>query len=444
MISDSSDGREMKKNAYYYEIKNDESFTARVLSCEEVKGVPEGLSLSEKAGKSPLYAVTLDKEGFYPEGGGQSADKGRIGEAELLTVREYLTVVEACRPEELKAQFGEEQSEERLPILHYLSEPLTVGQEYICRLDWDFRKRNSQNHSGEHIISGLINQRFSYQNVGFHMNMEEGEDAGMTIDFDGELSWEDLMEIERKANRIVRENREIRAYYPEESELPALHYRSKKELSGDVRLVEIPGADLCACCGTHVERTGEIGVIKLLSLVRHRGGSRVWMLCGDLAVADYERKQEAAVQAAQLLSVPISGLASAVEKQKAELKEKDFRIGLLNEKLFSAKAELYREKYRGEKLLIDFIEGFNPVELRKYCDYLRKHTEAECIAVFLPKEESGEFFYVFGSESRDIREAGKRFNMISHGRGGGQSSMLQGTVRGEEESIREFVREAFL
>ncbi len=488
----------MKKNALYYRLKRDENFTAKVLSCEEIKKKPEGLNY-----KGKFYCVILDQEGFYPEGGGQASDRGQIGDAVLLTAREYLTVKEDARPtalpeipKSLSANFTgkpeststiqglENLSEDSAPILHYVDRALEIGESYPCTIDWAWRFRNSQNHSGEHIISGLVHKYFGYENVGFHMNME-GDNPSMTIDFDGELSWEQLLNIEREANEILWKNLDIRIFYPEESELPSLPYRSKKELSGAVRLVEIPGADLCACCGTHVEKTGEIGSIKLLSMMRHRSGVRVEMLCGDLALFDYEKKQDAALRASQLLSVPIHKLPDAVEKQKAELQGKDYRIALLNEKYFALKAELLMNsslsKEEGEKnqqVLCDFEDGLNSVELRKYCDYLMKNTDFSVIAVFMekdgsvkPKEkekhgesesdenrkigssdsseilakstESSEYFYVIGSPSVDLREGGKAFNRLLNGRGGGQPEMLQGTVAGSEEQIRRGIQEIF-
>lgn len=435
----------MKKNAYYYEIPRGADFTARVLSCTEAEKAPEGLSHSGK-----LYCVTLDLEGFYPEGGGQPCDRGWIGTEPLLSVQEQEPAAAYSRGARQETAVSET---EQPPILHYLAEPLPVGECFLCRIDWVWRDRNSQNHSGEHIISGLIHRRFGFHNVGFHMAMTLPEEVGsaipaerpgMCIDFDGELSWEMLLEIEREANHIVREDRVLRCFYPSEAELSALSYRSKRALSGSVRLVEIPGADLCACCGTHVRTTGEIGMIKLLSVLRHRGGSRVALCCGDLALWDYEETRDAASAAAQRLSVPVSGLPEAVERQQAELARRELRIGELNEKYFRLKAE----RFRGSSRICDFETGLNNVELRKYCDFLLRHSGAQLVSVFLPKtrEKTGgetEYSYVIGSSVIDLREGGKRLNSLRCGRGGGAPSMLQGTLFGTEEEIRASVKEAF-
>ena len=154
-----------------------------------------------------------------------------------------------------------------------------------------------QEHSGEHLVSGLIHQRFGYDNVGFHMGTDE-----VTIDFNGVLEWGDLMAIEEKANGMIWENLEISAVYPEKDELDAMEYRSKKELTGAVRIVSIPGGDVCACCGTHVERTGEIGLVKFLSMIHYKGGVRISLLCGKRAVEDYERKRDQVQKISVLLS----------------------------------------------------------------------------------------------------------------------------------------------
>lgn len=425
----------MKKNAFYYNIKKNQGFSSRVLSCDEVSALPDS-----RVGAERVYCVTLSVEGFYPEGGGQPCDRGYIGEAGLISVQELSSVREEAVPDTIKARFSDISDEEMLPVLHYISMPLKVGEEYDCRLDWDWRRRLSQNHSGEHIFSGLVNARFGYSNVGFHMRMEAGElPPGVTADFDGELSWEDALSIERQANRVIWDNVEIRSIFSGGGELMNMPYRSKRELEGAVRLIEIPGADMCACCGTHVERSGEIGLIKLISVTRHRGGSRVELLCGELALDDYELRRAASTDASQLLSVPPSGLKRAIEHQLGELEIRAMRIGLLNERFFKAQAELLEDR----ELICDFQEGMNSVELRRYCDYLMRNTSAHIVAVFLKSKSREGYSYVIGSLSMDLREGGKLLNSLRNGRGGGQPSMLQGSLVGSREEIEKSVREAF-
>ena len=211
-------------------------FTGTVLSCK-------------KTGEK--YAVTLNRTAFFPEGGGQQSDRGYIGGA-------YISDVQIKNGE----------------ILHFADKPLSVGQAYDCKLDFDFRFRNMQNHSGEHIISGIVHRLYGFNNVGFHLGAE------MTMDFDGELTRRQLDEIEDLANKAVCENLPVKAYYPTDEELKQLDYRSKLDLKENVRIVEIKGVDVCACCAPHVKATGEIGIIKILDFEKYKGGVRLIVKCG--------------------------------------------------------------------------------------------------------------------------------------------------------------------
>ena len=230
-------------NKLYYDSAYIKEFEAQVLSCQEGK---KG------------WEITLSATAFYPEGGGQPADTGLLGNVRVTDVHE---------------KDGQ--------VVHYTDGPLPVGEMVRGVIDWDRRFQHMQEHSGEHLVSGLIHQRFGYDNVGFHMGTDE-----VTIDFNGVLEWGDLMAIEEKANGMIWENLEISAVYPEKDELDAMEYRSKKELTGAVRIVSIPGGDVCACCGTHVERTGEIGLVKFLSMIHYKGGVRISLLCGKRAGED--------------------------------------------------------------------------------------------------------------------------------------------------------------
>ena len=214
----------MKK--LYYDSAYIKEFDANVISCEKGK---KG------------FEVILDQTAFYPEGGGQPTDTGVLGGIAVLEVHE---------------KNGE--------VIHYLEQPLTVGERVHGEIDWEKRFIHMQEHSGEHLVSGLIHAKYGYDNVGFHMGSDE-----VTIDFNGLIEWDDLMEIEKKANFMIWDNLEIYADFPAKEELDVLDYRSKKELTGDVRIVKIPGGDICACCGTHVMRTGEIGLVKFLSMIHY-------------------------------------------------------------------------------------------------------------------------------------------------------------------------------
>ena len=225
----------------YYESAYTQDFTAVVASCEAVKNG---------------FAVTLDRTAFYPEGGGQPADHGTLGGARVLDVHEKDGVV-----------------------THLCDRALSVGAEVSGRIDWARRFDHMQQHSGEHIISGLLCSTFHCDNVGFHM----GADV-VTIDYNAPITWEQALEVERRANAYIWADHPIRIWYPSAEELAALPYRSKKELTGAVRITEFPGADRCACCGTHVSSSGQVGLLKLLSCQKFRDGVRLELLCGQRAL----------------------------------------------------------------------------------------------------------------------------------------------------------------
>ena len=234
----------------YYRQPYVKAFEAVVTDCRE--------------GKNGRYQVMLDRTGFYPEGGGQPGDTGRLGPVKVLDVHE---------------KAGE--------IIHETDGPLEAGTAVAGTIDWERRFGYMQNHSGEHIFSGLVHKKYGFDNVGFHMGSEE-----VTVDFNGVITAEELEEIETEVNRKIAENLPIRELYPAAGELEHMEYRSKKALTGQVRIIESPDSDVCACCGTHVMSTGEIGIFKITGAIHYKGGIRVSMLCGMDALKDYRKKQK--------------------------------------------------------------------------------------------------------------------------------------------------------
>ena len=355
----------------------------------------------EKAGKG--YALTLDQTAFFPEGGGQSADTGTLGEAQVLDVQE---------------KDGR--------ILHYTDRPLLVGKRVEGAICWEQRFARMQNHSGEHVVSGLAHGLFGLNNVGFHM----GESC-MTIDFDGELSREQLGELEERANRAVWENHPIRCWYPEPETLSALNYRSKLELTENVRLVEIEGVDLCACCAPHVRCTGEIGLVKLLTAERHRGGVRVELICGRDAYEDYRRKQEAAAELSRLLSVPRDNLSPAVQRLLEQQESQKERIAALSMALVRSKAAACPET-KGNLCLFDQV--LDEVGQRELVNLLMERCGG--VAAVFCSDGDGGFRYVMGSRTVNLRLAAREINRLLSGRGGGSETMIQGRAQGDRDSIR--------
>ncbi len=379
----------------YYKDSELRCFEAAVLSCEKNKDI---------------FSVVLDKTAFFPEGGGQPSDTGKIGDASVFDVQE-----------------------ENGKIIHYCKEPLNVGESYRCAVDWERRFTLMQNHSGEHIVSGIVHSLFGLDNVGFHIG-----ESDVTVDFNGELSKEQLNEVEKRANKAVWENIPFETFFPTEDELKSLDYRSKLDLKDNVRLVKIGDIDLCACCAPHVKRSGEIGIIKLLDFTRHRGGVRVTMRSGEWALSDYSEKYEAVHGISNLLSVKHGEALSAVNR--------------LSESFGAAKRELYDFKMRlvkanfeeciGKNNPIVFISAvYDGDMLKEFADCCVNGGAFLC-AAFSGSDKSG-YSYAVLSRTVDMKSFAGEMNMALNGRGGGRDGMIQGRVSAKKEEIIEFFNKKF-
>ena len=374
----------------YYKDSHIHEFEATVIGCEERKGG---------------YAVILDRSAFFPEGGGQQGDSGYIAGVRVSDTHE-----------------------KEGALHHYTESPLAVGEAVSCRIDYEQRRRRMQNHSGEHIVSGITNRLHGYNNVGFHM----GEDC-MTIDFDGELTWEQLMEIESLANQAVRDNIPVQVSFPDAETLAALDYRSKLELTEDVRIVEIEGIDRCACCAPHVSMTGEVGIIKVMDAERHRGGVRISLVCGMDALDDYRKKQENAAAVSNLLSVKRNDIAKGVERilnEQAKLKE---RLAAVNMEYVKLKAESFAETSGN---ICVFDNAVDDVALRELVNLLME--KCSLAAAFSGSDSEG-YRYIIGSKNIDLRANSKTINAGISGKGGGSKEMIQGRAGGSAEEIRAFI-----
>lgn len=374
----------------YYEDVYKKEFEATVLECREAK---KG------------YQVLLDESAFYPEGGGQPSDFGTLGEARVSEVHE---------------KDGE--------LLHYTDRPLEAGQTVTGRIDWEHRFDLMQQHSGEHMVSGLIHEKYGYDNVGFHM----GSDV-ITIDFNGLLTEEQMAEIEQRVNEKIWENRAVEITYPTPLELEELPYRSKKELTGKVRIVRFPGVDLCACCGTHVTHTGEIGMVKLLSVVKFRDGVRMEMLCGKRVLNYLNMVSEQNHK----VSVQLSAKAEKTAEAVARMQEENFRLKgavLRYEEKMNA-VEAGKWENAGNVLL--FKEGMEADSLRKLTDAVMNTCNGRC-AVF-SRNADGSYKYAIGEREGDLCSFTKEMNAALNGRGGGKPFFVQGSVQASEKEIRAFM-----
>ncbi len=373
----------------YYSDGHLSRFTARVTSCEKEDGT---------------WAVKLDRSAFFPGGGGQEADEGVLSDMKLLGLREE----------------GED-------IVHLTPAPLEPGALVEGRIDWPLRFSRMQGHSGEHILSGTVHRLFGYDNVGFHM----GEEA-ITIDFSGELSREDLSRAELEANRAIWRDVPVRTLLPTPGELAAMDYRSKKELTGQVRIVEIEGVDLCACCAPHVSHSGEVGLLKIIDSMRHRGGTRLTLLCGEAALLDYEALHEnnAAVSAA--LSAKRLETGGAIARVMAEQEERRAEFTKLKRELLQLKAAALRPT---EGSICIFESDIDMITLRELVNAGSELAGKVC-AGFAGTD--GDYKYIIGSRTVPLRARAKEINAAIDGRGGGSDAMIQGTSRARREDIERY------
>ncbi len=382
----------MRTERLFYQDVCLKEFHGKVLSCREQEGT---------------FRIVLDRTAFYPEGGGQPSDRGILGERRILDVMEE----------------GE-------TIVHVADGPLEEGAEVLGRIDWDRRFALMQQHSGEHIVSGLIHRRFGYDNVGFHM----GSDF-VTIDLNGIISPEQLEELEKEANEYIWQNHTVKVFIPTDREIKALSYRSKKELEGRVRLVEFPGADLCACCGTHVSSTGEIGLVKLVSVRHFREGVRIEMLCGREAFSYLNLHWDQNSRIGVELSVKPEDTWRAVKRLKEEIMEGKNALNSLKQSIYLRMAEQCRDK--GDALI--FVRDMDSNDIRRQADYILDTCGGIC-AVFSGSDTEG-YKYAIGERNGDVRSLVKDVNRVLGGRGGGKPFFAQGSVTGSKEGITLFFRE---
>ncbi|MCR5161234.1 MAG: alanyl-tRNA editing protein [Lachnospiraceae bacterium] len=382
----------------FYEDAYCREFDAVVVSCTEHKG---------------RYEIILDRTAFYPEGGGQSGDTGTLrfptdeggqGSAEIFDTHET--------PE---------------GIAHYSKTPVEAGTRVQGTIDWDRRFDLMQNHTGEHIVSGLIHEAYGYENVGFHM----GSDM-ITIDLSGELTAQQLREIEAKANETVWRNVPVGIRVYDEESVKALTYRSKKELHGEVRIVTVPGADVCACCGTHVRTTGEIGLIKLISCEKFRGGVRVEMLCGRKALEYMNEVWEQNHRISVALSARPLATAEAVDRMKSAAAQDSMRMADMERR----QNELEAAQLAGAGNCVLFRENLGADNVRRLAVSVMESCKGIC-AVFSGDDGSG-YKYAAGLENGDIRSLVKEMNTELNGRGGGKPFFAQGSVTCTRNDIESF------
>lgn len=370
-------------------------FEAEVLACEEV----------EKKEKK-VYQVWLDQTLFFPEEGGQSPDMGTIDGIKVLDVQ-------------IKDEV----------ITHTLAAPLAVGTMVKGVVDWKHRFYNMQQHSGEHIFSGVVHNRFGYDNVGFHLS-----DSIVTMDFNGVITAEDIEKIETEVNQAIIENIPVEVSYPTKEELKVLEYRSKIEIEGQVRIVTIPGYDVCACCAPHVRRTGEIGMLKVMNVQSYKGGVRISILCGFRVLEAFRQKADIITELMAQFSTNQEALVENVTKLKNTNQT-------MKNQLASAKQELMEYKVAAipedSENAILFESDLDTPVVRNVVNGLVEQFTGIC-AVFVGNDESG-YQFIVGSKNKDCRAIAAALREKLSARGGGSDKMIQGSVAASQLQIEELL-----
>ena len=384
----------METEKLYYADAFLRQFTATVLTCEPGKGG---------------YLVTLDRTAFYPEGGGQPADHGTLNGSAVTDVHEKDGVV-----------------------VHTVEKAVEIGENVTGIIDWARRFDHMQQHSGEHILSGILCQDYHCDNVGFHL----GADT-VTIDYNTDISWEQALDAERKANAVIWADAPVEIAYPSPAELEKLDYRSKKALTGQVRIVTFPQADCCACCGTHVLRAGQVGLVKVLSCQKFREGVRMEILCGQRALNYLGHVYDQARSVGQRLSVKPGEILPALERLEAEQAALKTREAAMEDQLFRRIAA----EHTGAENVLVFQPALRPDAVRRLADALG-HACTGLAAVF-SGEEDHYSYALLRADGADLSDAVKTMNGALHGRGGGRNGFAQGSVQAGEAEIRDFFNEHF-
>ena len=381
----------MPARKLYYEDCHLRQFTATVTGCAQTaKG----------------YEVTLSATAFYPEGGGQACDLGVLGGVRVLDVRE--------RDED---------------VIHLCDGPLAEGTEVEGTINWDRRFDLMQQHTGEHILSGLIHEKYGYHNVGFHVGKQ-----AMEIDFDGPIPMEELMELEAKANAAIWQDLQIKCWYPSREELPNVTYRSKRELPWPVRIVQVPGFDSCACCGVHTARTGEVGIIKILGAMKFHEGIRIEMLCGRRAYEFLGQVYDQNRLVSQAFSAKILQTGEAARRMNEQLNQEKLRAALLEKRVFAFLAGSYEKTGN----VVHFEDGLSSVGVRELADAIAERCGG-IAAVFSGSDEAGYSMCLIG-KGLDVKPLGTELTRALNGRGGGKPGSFQGSLKTTRQEIEGFFR----
>ena len=392
-------------------------FEATVLSCEP------------KADTDNLYEVVLDQTLFFPEEGGQSPDKGVINGINVVDVQIKNGVIThtidiAVAENEADGE-ADKIENDKIKLDKTKLDVISAGSHVAGKIDWQHRFYNMQQHSGEHIFSGIVHSRFGFENVGFHLS-----DSVVTMDFSGVISPEDIADVEREVNAAITKNIPIEITYPSKAELGSLEYRSKIEIEGQVRIVTVPGYDVCACCAPHVKRTGEIGMLKVMNYQNYKGGVRISILCGFRALEAFRQKSEIISELMGIFTTNQEAIVDNVTKLKAANQS-------LKSELGTAKAELMDYKIASLPTDIDnaiLFETDLDSNAARGCVNKLVEKYSGVSAVFTGNDEKG-YSFIIGSKNVDCNNIAAALRNKLEARGGGKPVMVQGSVKASREDI---------
>ncbi|MCR4617251.1 MAG: hypothetical protein K5669_03560 [Lachnospiraceae bacterium] len=386
-------------------------FTAEVLNCEQIDNE---------------YWIILNRTLFFPESGGQTPDVGS-----LVIDKDEKPGCGGCISDGYKAErieVSDVQIREGV-IYHKVSAEIDPGRKVIGKIDWKHRFDNMQQHSAEHIFSGTVHRLYGYDNAGFHLS-----DNTVTMDFNGVLDEEQVREVESIVNRAIYENIEIIVSFPTDEECENIDFRSKKEIDGQIRLVTIPGYDICACCAPHVRRTGEIGILKVEGFQRYKGGVRVRILCGNRAFTQFRAEHDLMNKLSVDFSVPYDEIGGRIEDLKDEIEKLKSKLIETNRKL----SEIKRNAVPKDKKNVVLVEDeMDAITMRKSVNSLMEEHPGYC-GIFAGNAKSG-YRYIIGIKDGDAGIVQGLLKEICDAKGGGSPQMVQGTAQNiNEEDLYNF------
>lgn len=360
------------------------------------------------------YIIHLDETVFFPEEGGQYADSG------------FITLPDGSTAHILDARVNGDE------IDYIVDTELDVGISCRCTLDWDLRFMRMQQHSGEHILSGLLYRMYGFNNVGFHLSDVDY----VTLDTSGVLTATQISELEMLANEIVYSNVPIFDSYPDKDLLDNIQYRSKKAIDGQVRLITIGNSenivDICACCAPHVNTTAQIGIIKIFNYINYKGGMRIQFLCGKRAFAELCGEHEIIKNVALGFSTASSNIEKCISDLKAELVETKTKLSRIIENDLISQIN----NMKPDDIPCIFLDDVHGQYMKAAYNTLTIKYPDKYVGVFLGDDVKG-YRYHIGNPKLDSLLIKEQLTQIS-AKGGGNSDMLQGKALSDANTIADF------